>query len=86
MECWVAHDCGMIGLFVACGTKTISHSVKHEAITRDSISATFGSPERIEVRFGDEWRPIEEGGGYADSVPYEHWHYTHMDGIGDDRP
>ena len=42
----------------------------------------FGSPDRIEAHSGDEGRPIEEGGGYADSFPFEDWHYAHLDGIG----
>ncbi len=28
-------------------------------------------------------RPSEEGGGMADSFPYEIWHYDHISGVGD---
>ena|SRR6266700_5735110 len=69
--------------FAACGTESHQRGpIVRESITRESVYAMFGSPDRIEAHSGDEWRPIEEGGGYADSFPFEDWHYAHLDGIG----
>lgn len=50
---------------------------------RDRIYDRFGPPDNIEAHPDDIPRPVDEGGGEADTFPYEDWHYSHPDGIGD---
>jgi hypothetical protein len=51
---------------------------------REHLYAILGSPDSIETGPPSEPRPPEEGGGYADALPYEIWHYSHLKGIADD--
>jgi hypothetical protein len=49
---------------------------------RERVYARFGSPDQIEAHPNDQnLRPPEEGEG--DSLPFEVWSYSHLDGVGE---
>ena len=50
---------------------------------REHLYARLGSPDSIENENTIQPRTIEEGAGYADTYPFETWHYEHLNGVGD---
>jgi len=50
---------------------------------REHLYAILGSPDSIENENTIQPRTIEEGAGFADSFPFETWHYAHLNGVGD---
>ena len=70
---------------IACGNEGQDRS-PWQLSTDDRLRAIlrFGPPDKIESVTGVDTRPIQEGGGEADTFPYEDWHYHHLDGIGEE--
>lgn len=52
---------------------------------RGHIYIAFGKPDSIESHpsGGQYQRPMEEGGGFTSTFPFETWHYRYIEGIGD---
>lgn len=52
---------------------------------RGHIYISFGKPDSIESHpsGGQYQRPMEEGGGFTSTFPFETWHYRYIEGIGD---